>query len=467
MSESASTDRHFAFLLAYILEERDKSTFASATGDKFDIQELIQVQDRQIPLPKPECLSPAQIFLLGFLTHLYAAFYSKDFIHDPKLKDIRASLRLSEDFVTYAFTRIRMASPNSLLKGRQPIECVMDPDASTARWILDIVYSATRDGLFFEKESLINLEPAEYEHPSDKLALDALQSTTGLDIMVNKIMELGFEYYLKLPYICSNIRVSPGNFPSIHRALITVCKNLNMPIIPELYMKTGFIDAGTIGLENPLVFLTIGTIALFDYDELLFVIGHEVGHIKSKHNIYFTMDKAIDFGGDALGNLTLGLSQLISKGTLLAIRSWMRKSELTADRAGLLACQNPDAAIKVMMKMAGVPVKFYNALNKDEFLKQAKDLEGLDIDVSSKIAKTLVIMDRAHPWLIYRAAELQKWIESGDYQRIIDQRKNARINTVDTPMPERQIALDNRFCTKCGTAFRDEHKFCTTCGALR
>ena len=38
-----------------------------------------------------------------------------------------------------------------------------------------------------------------------------------------------------------------------------------------------------------------------------------------------------------------------------ALTRWQRSSELTADRAGLLACQSQDPALRSMMKLAGLP----------------------------------------------------------------------------------------------------------------
>src|SRR5438874_9267821 len=37
----------------------------------------------------------------------------------------------------------------------------------------------------------------------------------------------------------------------------------------------------------------------------------------------------------------------------LALLEWYRKSELSSDRAGLLACQDPTASMRMFLKMAG------------------------------------------------------------------------------------------------------------------
>jgi hypothetical protein len=104
----------------------------------------------------------------------------------------------------------------------------------------------------------------------------------------------------------------------------------------------------------------------------------------------------------------------------LAILEWSRKAELSADRAGLLGSQNILASQQLFMKMAGA---YRGALEAgqmalDPFIDQANEYvttnEGLDIVY--KILNTLAL---THPMNTVRAAELQKWIGSGDYERIL------------------------------------------------
>lgn len=101
-----------------------------------------------------------------------------------------------------------------------------------------------------------------------------------------------------------------------------------------------------------------------------------------------------------------------------ALLSWDRMSEFTADRAGLLCCQNADAAIRVFPKSAGLPQNQFNRLNEQAFLQQAKDFDTLDYEKMNKFFRFISIVDSSHPWTVMRAAELVKWIERGDYYRL-------------------------------------------------
>src|SRR5207253_3491129 len=100
----------------------------------------------------------------------------------------------------------------------------------------------------------------------------------------------------------------------------------------------------------------------------------------------------------------------------LARLEWFRKSELSSDRAGLLACQDPTASLRVNLKFAGGGDMSQMDLNA--FLEQAKEYEetGGALD---RVFKILGVLGRSHPFNTVRAAELQRWIAQGHYERIL------------------------------------------------
>ena len=132
------------------------------------------------------------------------------------------------------------------------------------------------------------------------------------------------------------------------------------------------------------------------------------------------MSRVIPLMGNILGSMTLGLGNLFSQGLQIALLNWQRKAEFTADRAGLLACQNVEAATTLMMKLAGAPPKFYSNLKVEDFKKQAKEFEEFDEDNLDKIAKAISVMFEEHPWTVMRGHELYKWIDSGEYDNVLE-----------------------------------------------
>src|SRR5436309_5559132 len=138
-------------------------------------------------------------------------------------------------------------------------------------------------------QNLSGLIPQAYEHSSDRAALDVLVQTAGLDLLVSKLYSLGFERFLRVELTGSFLRTTPDSFPDLHHLLTMACARLDLPITPELYIGGHEINAFTAGIERPLIVLSSGAVDSLTSEELLFVIAHEVGHIKSGHVLYYTI----------------------------------------------------------------------------------------------------------------------------------------------------------------------------------
>lgn len=156
-------------------------------------------------------------------------------------------------------------------------------------------------------------------------------------------------------------------------------------------------------------------------EERLFIIGHEVGHIKSGHVLYQQVAQVLSQVGAALmGQAVPGIGQLVTVPLRLAFMNWARLAEFTADRAGLLACQNTEAAVTTFMKIAGLPVSYAGAARADAFIAQARQFEDLDYDRLDMVSKQLLICDQTHPWTVLRGAELLRWVDGGGYQTVLN-----------------------------------------------
>jgi hypothetical protein len=304
-----------------------------------------------------------------------------------------------------------------------------------------------------QRKKLTGLRPQFYEHPFDKRALNALEGTPGLETLVRKCNEYGIERLLRVRYTGSNLRVNEDNFPMIHGQVLLACEILDLPKLPDIYiLGDGSINAFTAGVEKPILVLNSGCIDLLTDEELFFVIAHELGHIKSGHVLYYQIAEFLPVFGEILDAATLGIGGLFSMGLHVALLNWQRMSEFTADRAGLLACQDADVAIRAMMKIAGLPVKYYDSINTEDFIAQAREFSGFDINTLDRVAKAISIMGETHPWTVMRANEFLKWIDSGDYDRTVSN-------------PEAPPAQSRRaFCSGCGQALAVSVAFCPNCG---
>ncbi len=278
------------------------------------------------------------------------------------------------------------------------------------------------------KKILKGLSHEQYEHPFDQKALEALEASKVIPMIGKWITSNFIERIFNVQYTGSNLKVTNENYPKIYEYLEYACEILDVKNKPELYIQWGYdINAFTVGADNPIIVLNSGLVDLCDDDEIMFIIGHELGHIKSNHMLYHMMaqslNQIISMMGPIASTITLGVQYLIYY--------WYRMSEFTADRAGLMCCQSKDAAVRSFMKMAGVPQSHFNDLNINTFIHQARDFKQLDYESMNKFIKTIAIADDTHPWTVMRAAELLKWIDEGKYASFvssleIDRSKYAR-----------------------------------------
>src|SRR5215467_9492405 len=158
-------------------------------------------------------------------------------------------------------------------------------------------------------QRLTGLWPKAYEHPSDTAALNALNSVKGLDTIVRKLNSWSFDRLLRVQLTGSFLKVTPDSFSDLHELLVRACDTLDLPALPDLYVGSGPINAFTACVDQPLILLTQGAVDSLTTDELLFVIAHEVGHIKSGHVLYYQIAEFIPVVGEIVGAATLGFGE--------------------------------------------------------------------------------------------------------------------------------------------------------------
>ncbi len=250
--------------------------------------------------------------------------------------------------------------------------------------------------------TLKGLDVEQFRHPSDAKATDALKKIPGLDKLLAKILEYGLERLFYVENVASNLRVTAKMFPRLHKSLTWATKILDVPE-PEMYVTLDPIpNAFTYGHTKP--FIT---------EELFFVIGHEVGHIKAGHVLYGTMARNIAAIVALLGQATLGLGAWFGQGLVIGLLEWYRCAELTADRAALLCVQDLEPARDTFMKLAGGTTRLAAEMDRDEFLRQVREYEEVDRSTLDKAYKVLLTLYRTHPFAMQRAKELDQWFTAG------------------------------------------------------
>ncbi len=261
---------------------------------------------------------------------------------------------------------------------------------------------------------LTGISPRAWEHPADRAALNTLRAIPGVDEVIRKIYGFFGERGIRLMFQANAVRVGPTQYPRLNSMYGDVLATMDWQTRPELFVTLSpFFNAGAYGMDKPFIVLNSTALGMLDDEELHTLLGHELGHVMSGHSLYRTiLFILIEFGARALPFLA-GIALLP---ITIGLMEWYRKSEISSDRAGLLASQDPVASMRMFMKMAGG--SDVNQMDLNAFMVQAKEYEtgGDAIDAIAKILNTLFV---THPFHTLRAAELQRWVERGDYDRIL------------------------------------------------
>ncbi len=263
---------------------------------------------------------------------------------------------------------------------------------------------------------LTGISSRAYEHPADRSALTAMRKLTGFDVLLRRLAGLFSDRSLLLTFLASGVRVSQRQFPHIHDMLRDGAYVLDLPAVPELFVtQNPLVNAMALGSDRPFIVITTGMIDLYDAEELRFAVGHEIGHVLSGHAVYRTMLFHLINLARRIAWIPFAYAGL--RPIVWALEEWYRKSELSCDRAGLLAGQDVDAARRALMKMAGGAKM--SELSADAFHEQAREYDAVP-DVRDGLLKLLQLQGNTHPFAVVRFAELDRWVTDGSYGKILD-----------------------------------------------
>jgi Zn-dependent protease with chaperone function len=304
------------------------------------------------------------------------------------------------------------------------------------------------------KKKFPRLSSSAFEHPADRAALEVVKKIPLLDKVFAKLIELGAERYLRVFLTGSSVHVTPKQCPKIYKLFREACDILDVAE-PDLYIMSNPVpNAFTFGFERPVIVIHSGLIDLLTEDELMAVLGHELGHVKAGHVLYKTIAM---FLLNIAKNIFGAGGVLAQFGLQVALYDWSRKSELTADRAELLVAQDIDTCIRVNMKLAGGSWSIYEQMDAKEFLRQADNYEEMDYSTLNKVYKLFQEIFRTHPLPVYRAKEIKAWAEGKAYKEIMDGRypqTGEDIGLRECPHCESKISPSFFFCPDCGKSAR-------------
>lgn len=194
--------------------------------------------------------------------------------------------------------------------------------------------------------------------------------------------------------------VNPQNQPELFALLMDCNRRLNPGRFECFIVPNRSLNAYTFGINDPKSLVLYSSLfKVMDRDELAFIIGHEMGHIHLGHTWLNTI-----LGGMAGIPASYGAAIVLT----LAFRIWNRICEYSADRAGLLVCQNPEKAISALLKL----VSGDRHLTEEEIHQWTQVVDQEDDSLVGQL--TELIQD--HPLIIKRIRQIKEYAESNQYR---------------------------------------------------
>lgn len=190
--------------------------------------------------------------------------------------------------------------------------------------------------------------------------------------------------------ISRSMRVGEKTLPEIYTILSRAAERLDMHLPGVYVVQDPQINAYALGLRKKIIVLNTGLIDVVTDDELTFIIGHELAHVKYGWSVPIKV---------------MGVSVPVP----LLLSSQRR--EYTCDRGGLISNRNLNASILVLAKLA-LGKRLADTVDIDHIYKDEEEVQRDRISRLSEFIAT-------HPPIKDRVYRLRQFYESERYRRLI------------------------------------------------
>jgi Zn-dependent protease with chaperone function len=255
----------------------------------------------------------------------------------------------------------------------------------------------------------------------DGQAMSKLQSLPGVGTAVRNVSDKVGRPWIESTF--NAIRLGPKQLPDIWNQAILAARILGLPNMPDVYISGDQMwNTYTYGTETS-SFIVLGTSHIINFanDELLFVLAREMGHCRAGHALWKTVTRFL--AGDISvheGLLSQGVINAISPSKLIhgavemPLMMWQRQSEVTADRAGLLAVGDEALARRVLLAWSVRSARLLQQINIEEWLKQEDASDDAMTRFSEMTTSSSMYTTRRLRLLgqAAREPELMRWSQS-------------------------------------------------------
>jgi len=255
---------------------------------------------------------------------------------------------------------------------------------------------------------LEGLKVDDFAHADDLAAIRAMKNVEPIDKFMSWVEDKSNQMYLRMNTLGNCIRITPNGCPELYETVANVCEILDYSMMPEIYtMRSYAMDVTPEGVNQPILIIPDFVANITDKGILYFIIGRAVTRLKSGYMKFYSA-----------ANLLINVSEILPAGAeavKLPLVSWMKKSELTADRGGLLACQNFSAASRYMLCKAGMPLHMTKDVSVSEYINACRYS-----DKTATVGKAVKSLSEKDGFINDRIVQLFTWYNGSNYGDILD-----------------------------------------------
>jgi len=224
----------------------------------------------------------------------------------------------------------------------------------------------------------------------------------------------------QLMFMSEAILCDDHQFPELVALVEQARFRLDLPRRPTVYLgESPHMNALTTGVSAPIIVIRSALLDQMDDEELLAVLGHEMGHLQSDHPLYQSLAQSIVVASTTTSEAIRMIAWPLQQ-TLL---QWSRHAEFTADRAALLASRNLRACLEMMLVLAGgnrPGTAGRTKMRLGLFVEQCRELRRMESRQHfERLLGGYMSLGRSHPHLARRVTQLVQWVEHGNYLNIL------------------------------------------------
>lgn len=256
---------------------------------------------------------------------------------------------------------------------------------------------------------------ADFQHPSDKRAVDAVMAVPCLNQLLDFISKNSIERIYAFMNDSSRLKITAEISPKIIGMLEDAAQMYGFSTIPKVYLERNYtylIDLN--GMSDPHIVLPTTWLEAVDDEMLWAVLSAQIAGIQANHGTIEFLESVLNF---SKGLLPFAVDAALD----LAIKDWRRSREYTSDRAVLLASESFELAAKSIL-FGDAPVDVIDRIElakpNNTYYLQAKEFVERS-GIAGGLQKMQTVFSKSQ-WTASRYLELYNWYYGGEYYDVLE-----------------------------------------------